>query len=227
MFSTLLVLAIVAAFCEGIAITLALTARVKIAWIGVSVLGVFLLWLCRYGERRVDKHETNRLIWRRGALGEYEVGAELERLPDDYAIFNDLNVLGSGNLDHIVIGPTGLFAIETKNWTGTVVRNGSGELRSNGRDSSSPHVRNFFKRAMKVRDRIAAVTQIDGMRMRCIMVFPKARINARFGTTGHVHCVPLNALRDYIDNPKFSKRFNPTTISSLIQAFQNLIGDQV
>ena len=70
------------------------------------------------------------MTWRKGALGEYEVGAELERLPDDYLVFNDINTEEFGNFDHIVVGPKGIFAIETKNWSGligTIVRRANEE----------------------------------------------------------------------------------------------------
>ena len=49
--------------------------------------------------------------------GEKAVGQYLEKLrPEGYEIFHD--VCGSNfNLDHVIIGPAGVFTIETKSWS--------------------------------------------------------------------------------------------------------------
>lgn len=54
---------------------------------------------------------------RQGAEGERAVGQFLDRLRGDgYQVFHD--VLGEGfNLDHVVIGPAGVFSVETKTWS--------------------------------------------------------------------------------------------------------------
>jgi hypothetical protein len=220
MFLTLLIVAIVAAFCEGVIVTTIIIKRGGIAaFVLPLAIGLFLFWLLRYATRRIEMHETERLNWRKGALGEYEVGAELERLSDDYSVFNNLNTAGFGNFDHVVIGPAGLFAIETKNWSGLISANGRGELKKNGKDFSTPHVRNFLRRAMMLRDQIVALTHSDDVYVRSIMVFPKAHVEAKFGTTGHVHCVTLSRLRDYIDNEEFSQKLTQSDVDRYVRAF--------
>ena len=43
-------------------------------------------------------------------------------MPEDYYIFNDVKFPGSrGNLDHVVVGPNGVFVIETKYLAGFFV----------------------------------------------------------------------------------------------------------
>jgi hypothetical protein len=225
MFVTVLIVAVVAAFCEGVLLTTFFTTHIGIGWIGLpTIIGILLLWLLNYANRRVDEHETERMSWRKGALGEYEVGAELERLSDTYSVFNNVNTAGFGNFDHIVAGPTGLFAIETKNWTGLVSANTAGELKKNGKDVSTPHVQNFFRRAMILRDQIVTLTRSNDVRVRCVMVFPHADVEARFGATGHVHCIALSRLRDYIDNPKFSQKLSPNTVNELVRALNGIAG---
>ena len=225
MFLTLLIVAMVAALCEGVIVTTIIIKHGGIAaFVLTLVIGLFLFWLLRLAARRIEMHETERLNWRRGALGEYEVGAELERLSDDYVVFNNVNTAGFGNFDHIVIGPTGLFAIETKNWSGLISANGMGELKKNGKDSSTPHVRNFFRRAMMLRDQIVALTHSDDVYVRSVMVFPKAHVEAKFGTTGHVHCVTLSRLRDYIDNGKFSRKLNQSDVDRYVRALHGIAG---
>ena len=54
---------------------------------------------------------------RQGAEGERAVGQFLERLREDgYQVFHD--VVGPGfNVDHVLIGPAGVYSVETKTWS--------------------------------------------------------------------------------------------------------------
>jgi len=55
-----------------------------------------------------------------GARGEQEVGVLLEGLRDKgYEVLHDLD-LGRGNIDHLLIGPTGIFTVETKSHPGPI-----------------------------------------------------------------------------------------------------------
>jgi hypothetical protein len=66
-----------------------------------------------------------------GALGEQKIVKTLEKLSDDYLLINDFTVtfspaiyiskdndyIKSIQIDHILVGPSGVFLIETKNWS--------------------------------------------------------------------------------------------------------------
>lgn len=66
-----------------------------------------------------------------GAVGEQMVVDKLKRLPDEYTILNNFqykfsrpihdrrnnDFIYSVQIDHILVGPTGLYLIETKNWS--------------------------------------------------------------------------------------------------------------
>jgi hypothetical protein len=60
--------------------------------------------------------------WRVGAEGEERTARQLDRLErDGYRILHDGRMPGrQSNIDHIVIGPTGVLTIETKNYGGKV-----------------------------------------------------------------------------------------------------------
>ena len=66
--------------------------------------------------------------WQRGAQGERHTARLLRRLPrDGFVVFHDLAVPGAdANVDHLVIGPTGLFVIDSKQWTGSVNQSADG-----------------------------------------------------------------------------------------------------
>ena len=56
-----------------------------------------------------------------GKAGELAVTDALKALPNEYVLLNDLMLPdGRGNVDHLVIGPNGIFVIETKNYSGYV-----------------------------------------------------------------------------------------------------------
>lgn len=72
-----------------------------------------ILLVYRYVLPLVDRHD-------RGASGEELVGGVLEELPGPHwRVLHDV-VLGRGNVDHVVIGPPGVFAVETKSHPGPI-----------------------------------------------------------------------------------------------------------
>jgi hypothetical protein len=66
--------------------------------------------------------------WQRGAHGERHTARLLDRLTrDGYVVFHDLAVPDSpANVDHLVIGPSGVFVIDSKQWIGSVHQGGDG-----------------------------------------------------------------------------------------------------
>jgi hypothetical protein len=58
--------------------------------------------------------------WLRGAEGERAVGAILAQLEDEgWRALHDIS-LGRGNVDHVLVGPGGIFTIETKSHPGPI-----------------------------------------------------------------------------------------------------------
>ena len=54
-----------------------------------------------------------------GARGEERVSGILSRLPERYHVFNDFVARGA-HIDHVVVGPAGVYCVETKFWRGEV-----------------------------------------------------------------------------------------------------------
>ncbi|GAA3701897.1 hypothetical protein GCM10023081_42890 [Arthrobacter ginkgonis] len=62
------------------------------------------------------------LPWYRGALGEIRVARLLEGLGPEWTVLHAVPVgAGSSDIDHVVIGPTGAFTLNTKNHSGQTV----------------------------------------------------------------------------------------------------------
>jgi len=71
--------------------------------------------------------------WQRGAAGERQTARLLHRLGrDGYQVLHDLAMPGSpANVDHLVVGPSGVFVIDSKQWTGSVQQSADGLLWHN------------------------------------------------------------------------------------------------
>lgn len=97
-------------------------------------LGIILL-ICTVfvGVLLYSSGKTNGKSWNKGIEGEKTVANYLNQLPENYIIFNDVKFPGSfGNLDHVVIGPNGIFVIETKNYDGYFIVKEDGWYYKNG-----------------------------------------------------------------------------------------------
>jgi len=61
------------------------------------------------------------LVWQSGEVGEEIVTEELRKLDDRYLMINSVVIPPNrGDTDHILVGPNGIFVIETKNLSGVV-----------------------------------------------------------------------------------------------------------
>jgi hypothetical protein len=80
---------------------------------GLLVVGALLVWNVRDGLRHVN-------AFFKGARGEERVAFLLEGLPGGYHVFHDFTCTRGQTIDHVVVGPCGVFVIETKCWKGQV-----------------------------------------------------------------------------------------------------------
>ncbi len=102
----------------------------------------------------------------KGARGEEVVAGELSRLPGEWTIFNGVYLPTGKDVDHIAIGPQGIFIIETKYWKGEVSV-GNGQILAEGRVvSRSPIVQ--VRHALRA---IAEVAEVDVNALRGVLCF--------------------------------------------------------
>ena len=91
----------------------------------------------------VSTEDPSTVAWKRGAIGESKLAATLAELPQVRAL-HDRRVRGTrGNIDHIVVSPAGVFAIDAKLYRGVIsvrergtVFNSDPRLYIGGRDRS-------------------------------------------------------------------------------------------
>lgn len=73
-------------------------------------------------QREADRAARAAAAWEAGREGEERLGAVLEELSaHGYHHLPDRAMPGSAaNIDHLLVGPAGVFVIDAKNWTGTI-----------------------------------------------------------------------------------------------------------
>jgi hypothetical protein len=166
----------------------------------------------------IDNLEKKRIDFRQGAAGEALVGYILESLPNDYVVIHGLKPTSRyGDIDHVVIGPSGVYAIDTKNWKGIVTADGKGELLLNGKPTKKPEAKNLTRTILSIREGIKVLFELN-LYIRGVLAFPAARVEARWGSTGHVHCVTDEKLYEYIFERKKEKKLSKKEIESISQA---------
>ncbi|HWQ91026.1 MAG TPA: nuclease-related domain-containing protein [Clostridia bacterium] len=209
----------------GLTVGLALPRGQLSVWFVLGNSGVALLGIAAIGKwtlPKLDEIERGRLSMKRGAQGEGCVAAELERLPAAFRVFHDVPT-PSGNLDHVVVGPTGVFVLDAKNWRGIVSPDGKGELLLNGKALDKAYVRQFVGRVMGVREQVKVLAPGMDPYFKAVFVFTAAKVDAGWGKTGSAHCMREDQLIDYITEAKAGNRIDLWVVKMISQAFASLV----
>ncbi len=108
-----------------------------------------------------------------GAKGESETAMLLAGLPSTFTVFNDI-AFGGYNVDHVVVGSSGVWVIETKSHRGVVTESADG-VRVDGQ----PMYRDPRRQARGCAAEIAKVIcKVTGVRhwVEAIVCFPRATV---------------------------------------------------
>lgn len=134
-----------------------------IAWPGLIALAV---WYIKT-PKPTDKDKVDIKAYRSGYEGEMKVARKLAAFPDGWFAVNDITINGS-QIDHVVVGPGGIFCLETKNHYDIMCRsgnwfekrNGNWELMHSPSKQNIGHVlslKSFLYEKLKIRPEIASI----------------------------------------------------------------------
>jgi hypothetical protein len=138
----------------------------------------FIFAVSRYVLPLVDRRD-------RGASAEEHVGSLLQQLPATrWHVTHDAS-FGRGNIDHILIGPAGLFTVETKSHPGPV---------RVGRVHGAT-----IRQAQAQRD---AVERAIGMRVEPLLVFSRAWVDRPLARRKGVRVLPARVLIAHLNKRK-------------------------
>jgi Nuclease-related domain len=109
------------------------TAMLTSAFPGVPRLIASLVVAMAAGWRLRFHASAEASAWRQGARGERRTARRLRRLERrGYVAFHDLAMPGSrANIDHLLLGPTGVFVIDSKQYSGRIQQTPDGRVWHN------------------------------------------------------------------------------------------------
>src|SRR5271155_376628 len=117
----------------------------------------------------------------RGATGEEQVGGLLDGLADgEWRVMHDVS-FGRGNVDHVLVGPAGVFTVETKSHPGPV-RVG----QVHGRTLSQAQAQR------------RAIEQVTGVNVEPLLVFSRAWVDRPMARRKGVRVLPARMLSGYL-----------------------------
>ncbi len=204
-------------------------------FVTVAILAV--LWLAN---RRRGRRDERGREWQQqqvvGRSGEIQVRGVLAReLPDDYVLINGLALpRGSGDIDHLVIGPSGVFLLETKTMAGRIVckADGTWQRTKIGRggtsyvgyigDPAAQVQRNIFAVRECLRRRLPHLYQGTPLWLQGVLVFPHPRAELHTESSP-VPAVRLVDLTQHICQNRPRRSLLPTDTVEIAQA---LLGEQ-
>lgn len=129
----------------------------------------------RYVLPLVERHD-------RGATGEEQVGGLLDALGGEgWRVIHDAS-LGNGNVDHILIGPAGVFTVETKSNPGPVR-----VARVHGATLSQAQAQR------------KAIERATGVEVEPLLVFSRAWVDRPLARRKGVRVLPARMLAGYLD----------------------------
>lgn len=174
----------VGVFAAGFSLALLLVSPVCAA-IAVFLSAIFILWSLNKGLRHVER-------FFKGARGEEKVSEILKNLPDGYHVFNDFAV-GSHHIDHVVVGPGGVFSVETKFWSSAVSVE-DGQVLVGGRLPSRPPLKQALREAVQLKDRLAETA--SKVRVFPVLVFASDTFVARRADIGGVMIINASEIKE-------------------------------
>lgn len=172
--------------------------------------------------------EFNRKVAenRRAQKAEQEVRNVLANLDErQYAVFHGL-YRGYGDIDHVVIGPTGAFVVETKSNHGDVSIDELGRLAINhGDQPRKNYQRQATQEAYQVKDYLAEHGIQEQLFVQSILAFPFANVSddLHLGNTNTGSYIPIlgtKAILQYIYQHKASASFTPDLVERCRMALQ-------
>lgn len=194
-----------------------LRAALPVPPIPQSVAGLLFIALAVFLAACMNGVERKLADFNKGAQGEEAVARELGFLSSDYRVFNCIEsgrealLPSNGDYDHVVIGPTGVFLIETKNWSGTITLENS-VILYNGRKPDRPPMAQVKSAASSLASRLKEACGI-AVEIKPVICFATNKFTAGIaGADGVMVC----NMRDL--NSVITDRNSTTALDSDIQA---------
>jgi uncharacterized membrane-anchored protein len=179
------------------------------------VVSLILLIVFQYYQRKYRVYSSGR-------QGEKAVITALtSSLTDEYCLINGAYLKGrGGDIDHIVLGPNGVYVLETKNWSGKIICNGDQWLRPGKNVKANPSLQ-VKHNTQKVKKLIDSTTVFRGLHIwvEGIIVFTNTNADLNINSST-VTILKLSQLSKYIKNQENS-RLTKEQVQKIAKQIQN------
>ena len=155
-----------------------------------------------------------------GARAEQDVAEALDSLPDDYFVFHDLEFPGF-NIDHVVLGPNGIFLVETKSQKGNITQENDVLLR-NGRRFFKDFLKQCWRQTYSLRDHLGA-ERLKGQKIKPILCFARGFVEIR-GPVKGVTVTNVGYLRPFILSQR--ERVHSEIIEQIVPILTAVVSNQ-
>lgn len=186
--------------------------------LGVTVGASGIVWLVVTKlEPLMDEMADERLRQLKGAEAERLVGWLLMGLDDTWHLFNSLQLEEARDIDHVLVGPGGLWAVSTKSHRGTLAVSPTGQLLCNRTPEKWLGDVKFQARA--VNERLRALLGSDVPFCQPLLAVPFMYVDCR-APQGPVYIAHKEELIDVIERNR--RPLKAAQIKRLVEALDML-----
>lgn len=171
--------------------------------------------------------------WKSGLSGEKRVERNLSnKLSDEYSMYNDVLLKDgqrSGNIDHIVVGPTGIFVIETKNNQGVITYDRYGWKGMGENKNPIFQVNKNMFRVKDVLKKCDVFTEKPPY-LKSVVVFSNPKVNLKIMSQPDYGCI-VHQIKSFEDPSladlvkKEPERFSHEELGKIEQCLEDSIGN--
>jgi len=160
--------------------------------------------------------------WMKGDYGESYIKYILDDLPEEFKHFSGLNLNNRGDIDEVVVGPTGIWTIEVKSHKGKIDFDGKKLLR-NGELFEKDFIRQANGEFFAMQDFLKK-TLGKKFFIQPVIVFsnPDAEINFGINKQEGVYVVSASWLNGLIEKTEVLK-LDPKTIKEITEKIEDFI----
>jgi len=179
---------------------------------------IAIIWLLVF-----QYYQRKYYTYKGGRQGEKAViNALTNSLSDEYYLINGAYLNGrGGDIDHIVLGPSGIYVLETKNWSGKIICYGDQWQRPGKKVKNSPSLQ-VKHNTQKVKKIVDASPAFRGFKVwvEGLLVFTNTYADLCLSNPT-VTVLKLQQLHSYIKNQK-NNHLTKEQIQKIVNQIQNV-----
>lgn len=176
-----------------------------VRYIAFAVLAYFAIFAWKY---------ITKYSFEQGLNGEYEVSEILKQLPAGYHLIYDFQYGKSGNTDMIVVGPTGIWTIEVKNFKKQSITVNNDQLLGDGYSLENER-RQAYREAENLQEYLKSIQLFFPVNPILVFADPKTQIDLGDNHFKGVSVLEINQILEFIQNHNKDERFTPEICSKL------------